>query len=65
MKARLLTASIMLWLMSIPPAICHLQTSSLFNTETRAKKKKSISTIPSEDRDKIIFLWHIRPPPLL
>jgi hypothetical protein len=64
MKARLLTPSIVLWLLSISTAICFLRMSSFFNTETAAKKKKSVSTIPSEDRDKIIFLWHIRPPPL-
>ncbi len=63
MKARLLTASIALWLISIPAAICLLRMSSLFNTETKAKKNKPDFITANKDKDKIILLWHTRAPP--
>ena len=64
MKARLLTAALVLWLLSIPTAICFFRIISKANVRTAVEKRTgAIPTVSNEDRDNITFLWHIRPPP--
>jgi hypothetical protein len=68
MKARLLTAAIVFWLLSISTAIYFIRLINRVDIKTAVKKiagsLRANSTATSEKRDNIIFLWHIRPPPL-
>jgi hypothetical protein len=67
MKARLLTAAIVFWLLSISTAICFIRLIHRVDIKTAVKKMtgslRANSAAPSENRDNYFFLWHIRPPP--
>lgn len=65
MKARLLTAAIVLWLLSISTVICFFRIINEADIEAAKKRINAVPTVSSEDRDNITFLWHIRPSSVL